>query len=118
MVRQLDHPTTCLPSMPNQRLPNNPRLRKTSMTTTITETTCDGNPTCFHPKCKHCDTPVRSKTALKKDHPGTLRGSIKTGICIGCITKHGSETPKPLWWLGKPCKGCGQTLRRSTQSIN
>ena len=93
LVRQLDHPTTRLPSMPNQRLPNNPRLRKTSMTTTITETTCDGNPACFHTQCKHCNRIIRGSNDLAKHHPNTVVGSATKQECGRCRRQRDGYSP-------------------------
>ena len=86
--------------------------------TTDTKQPCDAEQTCLHATCQHCDRRIRARGTLRTDHPGTVQGSIRIRLCFKCRTTHGApEKPEPLWWLGKPCKGCSRTLRRNSESI-
>lgn len=63
------------------------------MTTTITETTCDGNPTCFHTQCKHCNRIIRGSNDLAKHHPNTVVGSAIRRECGRCRRHHDGYSP-------------------------
>lgn len=53
------------------------------MTTTTSMARCGGAPDCFHPVCD-CGSIIRLSKHRLHEHPGTVKGSKRTGICDVC----------------------------------